>query len=75
MGDSPKAQVEVAAACGNHLGESPLWCPQSQTLFWIDCDPDPALFRLDPQSGAVQSWRMPARIQSLIRRLSRILLR
>ncbi|MCK9543096.1 MAG: SMP-30/gluconolactonase/LRE family protein [Novosphingobium sp.] len=54
--------VETVVECGNHLGESPLWCPESQTLFWINCDPDPALFRLDPASGAVSSWPMPNRI-------------
>jgi sugar lactone lactonase YvrE len=54
--------AEIAVECGCHLGESPLWCPISQTLFWIDCDPNPALFRLDPRTGAVASWPMPSRI-------------
>lgn len=54
--------VETIVECGNHLGESPLWCPSSQTLFWINCDPEPALFRFDPATGAVSSWPMPSRI-------------
>jgi sugar lactone lactonase YvrE len=54
--------VEVAVECGNQLGESPLWCPLSETLFWIDCGPPSILFRLNPATGAVRSWPMQSRI-------------
>jgi sugar lactone lactonase YvrE len=40
------------------LGESAIWCDASQRLLWVDIRA-PALRRLDPASGDVQSWAMP----------------
>jgi sugar lactone lactonase YvrE len=36
-------------------GESPVWHPQEQVLYWCDI-PARALYRLDPASGAVRRW-------------------
>lgn len=49
--------VDVAHACSNHLGESPLWCPIEQALWWLDIG-NPALWRLD-HDGTVRSWPLP----------------
>lgn len=43
----------VSDAC--LLGESPLWHPQEQVLYWCDI-PGRRLHRLDPASGASQRW-------------------
>lgn len=40
------------------LGESPLWHPQEQVLYWCDI-PGKRLHRLDPASGAHRQWDMP----------------
>lgn len=48
----------VAANSGDVLGESPSWLAREQCLYWIDLRA-PALRRLDPASGAVESWAMP----------------
>lgn len=57
--------IETVAQCGNHLGENPLWCDRTAALYWIDCDPEPALFRLHVESGEQRRWPMPARIGAL----------
>ena len=60
--------VHCLLPANNYLGESPVWCPQSQTLFWINCEAEPTLFRMDPASGEVQQWPMPERIGTVILR-------
>jgi sugar lactone lactonase YvrE len=40
------------------VGESPVWCGESERLWWIDIRA-PALRRLDPSTGAVESFAMP----------------
>jgi sugar lactone lactonase YvrE len=40
------------------LGESPVWCADSQRLWFIDIRA-PALYRLDPDSGAMERYAMP----------------
>ena len=40
------------------LGESPLWDEQAQCLYWLDIR-RPALRRLNPGSGLVDSWPLP----------------
>ncbi|MDH2444103.1 SMP-30/gluconolactonase/LRE family protein [Amnibacterium sp. CER49] len=53
--------VEVRAnevvGCQNVLGESVLWHAPSRRLYWLDLA-DPALFSLDPGSGAVERRRL-----------------
>lgn len=41
------------------LGESPLWDTRSMCLWWVDIR-QPAIRRLDPDSGEVRTWPMPA---------------
>jgi sugar lactone lactonase YvrE len=40
------------------LGESPMWHPQEQLLYWVDI-PGKRLHRLDPTSGAQSHWDFP----------------
>lgn len=46
------------------LGESPLWDPQDQALYWVD-SVAPCIRRLDPATGATRSWPMPMDIGSI----------
>lgn len=45
-------------------GESPVWCERTARLYWVDVQ-QPALHRLDPQTGINESWIMPAWIGCL----------
>jgi sugar lactone lactonase YvrE len=40
------------------LGESPMWHPQEQALYWCDI-PGHRLHRLDPATGAARQWDFP----------------
>jgi len=54
--------VECLYRAANYLGESPLWSVTEQELYWINCEREPTLFRLDPASGALRQWPLPERI-------------
>ncbi len=41
------------------LGESPLWHPAEQKLYWVDIA-GPALRRADPRTGRQERWVMPS---------------
>jgi sugar lactone lactonase YvrE len=45
-------------------GESPVWCERTNRLYWVDVQ-QPALHRLDPETGLDESWTMPAWIGCL----------
>jgi sugar lactone lactonase YvrE len=49
--DSVETVLDAKAA----IGESPLWSPLDQALYWIDVK-KPALHRFDPRSGTQRSW-------------------
>jgi len=40
------------------LGESPVWCPRSQRLWFVDIRA-PALYRLDPATGDMERFALP----------------
>jgi len=46
------------------LGESPMWHPQEQVLYWCDI-PGKRVHRLDPTSGVRQAWDFPVEPASL----------
>ena len=50
--------VEVVVALEADLGEGPVWDERAQRLYWVDIKA-PAIWRLDPATGATQSWPMP----------------
>jgi sugar lactone lactonase YvrE len=43
----------------DQLGESPFWHPRERLLYWVDIQ-GRAVNRVDPQTGAVERWPMPA---------------
>lgn len=58
------SEVEIAVAHNDLLGESPLWHPGEQALYWVDIKA-PAIRRLDPASGARADWTLPQEIGSI----------
>ena len=58
-----KAETTCVLDARAGLGECPVWDERSQALYFVDIEA-PALFRLDPASGAVKRWDMPAKIGS-----------
>lgn len=56
-------EYRVVAHTHDRLGECPVWCPREQALYWVDSRA-PALRRLDPATGGIESWPMPEVIGS-----------
>ncbi|CAL8476963.1 SMP-30/gluconolactonase/LRE family protein [Caballeronia sp. S22] len=50
--------VRLLVDARNSLGESPLWCPRSQALWWIDVQ-QPSLWQWDHATGATKTWPLP----------------
>jgi len=46
------------------IGESPVWSAEERALYWVDILA-PAIYRLEPETGALRSWKMPTEIGSL----------
>lgn len=53
--------IEQIVAAGNLCGETPVWHPGEDALYWVDCDGHEVL-RWDEASGAVRRWPMPERV-------------
>lgn len=53
--------VECVVECRNELGETPVWCELSQSLYWIDIR-EPAIYRT--RDGLTTTYRMPDLIGS-----------
>lgn len=51
----PDPGIEVAIAAPSLLGESPMWHPREQVLYWCDI-PGMRLNRFDPQLGTLSHW-------------------
>ncbi len=55
--------VSVAVATPSLLGESPVWHPQEQCLYWCDI-PGQRLNRFDPATGQQAHWGFPTEVAS-----------
>lgn len=53
------ADIQLAYPMPMQLGESPLWHPRENRLYWIDID-GRAVHRLDLQNNLHQAWPMPS---------------
>jgi sugar lactone lactonase YvrE len=52
------AELERAGETLDILGESALWCPRAEVLYWVDIRA-PMLRRLDPRTGESAHWPLP----------------
>jgi sugar lactone lactonase YvrE len=50
----------------NTVGETPVWSPAEQALYWINCEEEPELLRWHSQTGAVERWPMPERVGGFV---------
>lgn len=69
----PDPGVEVALASPSLLGESPLWHPREQVLYWCDI-PGKRLNRFDPATAGLSHWDFDAEPASCAPRLDGSLL-
>ena len=56
--------VHVAVATPNVLGESPLWHPREQVLYWCDI-PGHRLQRYNPVTGDLRHWQFDTDVASI----------
>ena len=62
-------EVRVAVAAAALLGESPVWHPREQALYYCDI-PGHQLQRFDPKSGDLRHWQFDTDVASLAPRLN-----
>lgn len=54
---------EKVRACGNRVGESPVWDADSSTLLWTDVHAQ-QIYALHTRTQQISSWSFPARVGS-----------
>lgn len=56
-------QLQCLVAAGNSLGECPLWCERTQTLYWTDIEAA-RLHAWQAADGPTCQWALPERVGS-----------
>jgi sugar lactone lactonase YvrE len=56
-------EIACCAQTNDVLGEIPVWCPQEKAVYWIDAF-KPAIHRLIPATGQLESWTPPQKLGS-----------
>jgi len=55
--------IEHISGVKNQLGEGPVWDVTEKVLYWIDGHA-PAIYRLEPKTNEIKSWKVPKPIGS-----------
>jgi sugar lactone lactonase YvrE len=55
--------IERIGDIKNQLGEGPVWDVAEKALYWVDGSA-PAIYRLDPKTKDIKTWKMPKPIGS-----------
>jgi len=63
------SDVEHIIASQDEVGETPIWVPQEQALYWIDLEGS-AVHRYDPATGETEDWGLDVPVTALARRAS-----
>ena len=63
------SEIERVAAVQDEVGETPIWIPEEQALYWIDVE-GKRVHRLDPATRQVQTFAVDFPITALARRAS-----
>ncbi|HVZ36942.1 MAG TPA: SMP-30/gluconolactonase/LRE family protein [Polyangiaceae bacterium] len=62
-------KIECVLECGTLVGESPIWDVEERRLYWVDSTGrrvgKPAIWRLDPRSGKLESWSLDRDVGAL----------
>ena len=61
--------IELVLDCKNTLGEGPMWSVKEQLLYWVDIESH-AVHRLDPATGAHESYDLGQRVGTVVLRES-----
>ncbi|QXI03200.1 SMP-30/gluconolactonase/LRE family protein [Pseudomonas monsensis] len=59
-------QVELIVDARNAVGESPVWVPQDNALYWVDI-PNGGLQRWSADTGHVHAWKTPEMLACIAR--------
>ena len=59
-------KVERLLQTHNEIGESPLWVPAEQRLYWTDTESS-QVWTYHPASGAKESWTLEMPVTSILR--------
>lgn len=60
------AAAKLAFDARNYLGESPMWDPAGQALWWVNCEQPPEIHRWAPSSGDHRVWALPSRVGGFV---------
>ncbi len=61
MAERAHGGIEVVLKAQATIGEAPTWSVEEQALYWVDIK-KPALYRLDPRTGAERCWPLSSDI-------------
>ena len=59
-------EARIVSSSRDRVGESPLWSPDEQALYWVDIE-GRCIHRLDHRTGIQQSWPTPQRVGCIAR--------
>jgi len=59
--------VEHIVAVQNEIGESPIWVPEEQRLYWTDTESS-SVFHYSPDNHSVRAFSLPMPVTALVRR-------
>ncbi|MEJ5059048.1 MULTISPECIES: SMP-30/gluconolactonase/LRE family protein [unclassified Pseudomonas] len=59
-------QAELIVDARNAVGESPVWVPEENALYWVDI-PAGGLQRWDAETGHVNAWKTPEMLACIVR--------
>ena len=62
-------QPEHMLPVQNQLGESPIWVPDEQALYWVDWGGNP-IYRFDPATGEHRAFGVDRQVTAVARRAS-----
>jgi L-arabinonolactonase len=69
MGGTSLAKIDCIFPAAALLGESPVWCPADNALYWVDIK-RPAIHRFNPITAVCQTWHVQDQVASIALRRS-----
>ena len=58
--------VSCVLEADNYLGETPIWSPAEQMLYWVNCEKPSEIHRWSPSAGQHDIWPMPKRVGGFV---------